>query len=185
MAAASGGDSKADTCMQEKVCRGLVQRGAEQYQSLEFEAALDSYQAAYARFPLPPLLFNIARAQHQLGRRDAAQQNYKLVLIQSNDETLRIKAHGYLRQIEEQRPAKSTPEPTKDAAPPSPVISVAVPPPPRNQTEAPSATRLYKKWWLWTAVGAVAVAGTVGIIVGTQVDPRPVPGTLIDLRNRF
>ena len=28
------------------------------------------------------------------------------------------------------------------------------------------ATPFYEKWWFWTAVGAVVVAGTVGAVVG-------------------
>ena len=31
-------------------------------------------------------------------------------------------------------------------------------------------TPIYKKWWLWTIVGAVVVGGTVGVVVGTQSD---------------
>jgi len=50
------------------------------------------------------------------------------------------------------------------------------------QTPAPtSATPLYKKWWFWTLVGAVAVAGAgTGIYLGLRDDTSDIPQ--IDLR---
>jgi hypothetical protein len=39
-----------------------------------------------------------------------------------------------------------------------------------NLAPAPASTPVYKKWWLWTIVGAVVVGGavTAGVLLGGQ-----------------
>src|SRR5687767_1181436 len=69
-------------------------------------------------------------------------------------------------------PAKPAAEPTARPAPKPIEVSRPVPPPSAPSTER---TPVYKKWWLWTAVGAVVVAGVaVGLGVGSSSSPEPV-----------
>jgi len=46
-----------------------------------------------------------------------------------------------------------------------------------SATAPPKKTPVYKKWWLWTIVGAVAVGAGVGLGVGlTTQTNRTYPG---------
>lgn len=53
----------------------------------------------------------------------------------------------------------------------------AVDPRVRVPAEGPAARPITSRWWFWTAIGAVAVGATVGIVVAASGgDPAPVPG---------
>jgi tetratricopeptide (TPR) repeat protein len=71
------------------------------------------------------------------------------------------------------------------AAPPSPAPAAAVALEPEPLTVRPAThTPIYKKWWLWTAVGAAAVAVAVGVGVGAALTPNdaPVPANAYSVR---
>jgi len=61
-------------------------------------------------------------------------------------------------------------------APTSPQpLNLTPPAPAESQT---LATPIYKKWWFWTIIGGVVVAGAVGTAVGvTAVKKEPFPAT--------
>jgi tetratricopeptide (TPR) repeat protein len=79
-------------------------------------------------------------------------------------------------------PAPTTTPPPNETPPPPKPIAISVPPPvpplvdttanltsPPVTTEPASAEQpVYKKWWFWTGVGAVVVAGTVTALVLTH-----------------
>jgi hypothetical protein len=84
------------------------------------------------------------------------------------------------RQAEEaaRRPSPTTPPPMA-AAPPAATagpLSVSPPGPPAANLVSPATTAepearsapVYKRWWFWATIGAVAVAG--GLIAATTID---------------
>lgn len=162
------------------------------YQAQKFEDAIPEFQAAYKLMQNPGLLFNLAQAYRKAGHPREAIEYYDLYLSatpQLNEE-IRHKVDSYLAEarntlaalelemkhrLAEQKAAREQePEP---AAPPTP----RSPPPELAVITAPAAPAapaqpLYKRWWLWTAVGgAVAAAAIVtGVAASTQSSSTPV-----------
>ena len=66
-----------------------------------------------------------------------------------------------------QPPPAAEPPPAPAAAPPA-VSLVAAPPPAANADEP-----IYKKWWLWTAVGAVVLGGVITVIALSSGSSSP------------
>ena len=99
----------------------------------------------------------------------ALANTYRPFLQQSqaaDEAAQRAKARAFVEQVERERATQAV---------------AAIPttsPPPKKKL-------IYKKWWFWTALGAVVVTGSLAIILGTQVDPRPVPMTLVDFRGKI
>jgi len=72
-------------------------------------------------------------------------------------------------------PAAATPRPSAGGAPP--VVLSAPPPgyapiiddgPPSGPAASPDRPPIYKRWWFWTAIGAVALAGGITALVLTN-----------------
>lgn len=155
------------------------------YQAQKFEDSIPEFKAAYEQMPNPGLLFNLAQAYRKAGHPREAIEYYDRYLSaapQLNEE-MRHKVDSYLaetrntlaalelemkRRLAEDKAARE-PEPEPTAPPPrspppelavvtAPITAPAAPPPP-----------IYKRWWLWTAVGGVATAAVIaGVAVGTQ-----------------
>lgn len=151
-----------DACLGEARCNELYENARALSEAGQYEAALVSYQSAYARQPVPWLLINIGRMQQKAGRPQQAIATYKRFLddpAAAGDVELQSTARKYLQQAEDevkgQQPVLRVPsgQATALARPPS--------------AAAPEQSRpLYKKWWLWTTVGAVVAATAVGVGIG-------------------
>lgn len=84
-------------------------------------------------------------------------------------------------------PERTTPAATPRAAPvvsapvaTAPVATAPVTPHPREDQASPSIT---SRWWFWTGIGAVVVAGAVaGVVIATSGTASPVPGTAFDVQ---
>lgn len=124
----------------------------------QLDAALVSYQRAYAYCNDPVLLFNLARIYHRLNRLTEARDHYQRYLqaAPGDDPKQRERASQYLKSLTEDAPA--SPPPTAVTPPPNPN------PPP----QAPAGpTPIYKKWWFWTAIGGGVLAATaLGVGLG-------------------
>lgn len=70
------------------------------------------------------------------------------------------------RKIEAPPPPARPPRVEAPLAPPPPVMVA----PPPHAAESPNQP-VYKKWWLWTAVGAVLVLGGAGAVSGAALTP--------------
>jgi tetratricopeptide (TPR) repeat protein len=135
----------------------------------DFEMAARQFRSAYELFPTPLLLWNLAQTYRQLNDHKQALFFYKqfaaadttgaehdsaLKRIQELEEIVEKE-----RKSQEAPPAGPTKPPTLEATPqpaPAPVVDT-------KKTDVP----LYKKWWLWTAVGGVVAVGlAVGLGVG-------------------
>jgi hypothetical protein len=69
-------------------------------------------------------------------------------------------------------PATTPPVALAPSVAPAPSLVVAPPP-------AAGERRLTQRWWFWTAVGAVVVAGVTGIVLATRGGSTEVPGTTL------
>ena len=159
--------------------RASFASGTSHYDLAEYEPALTDFKEAYRNFPDPNFLFNIAQCHRQLGQNDDAIRFYRTYLSKVPQAPNQREIRAMITKLEklsaEQRaaapPPVVTPAPVVAAPPvvtpappvavvPAPVVVVAAAPAPREKP-------LYKRWWLWTAVGgAVAIGLGVGLGVG-------------------
>lgn len=184
-----------DACSLDPACERHYLQARTLFKAGQFGEALNEYHEAYAIQRVPTLLFNIARINHKLGRLKEAASAYEAYLSQEvgTDVELRTKAKEYLTQIQREIPSAGPlgQLPEKPAEKPDstdlhsqvPAMDLVPFVPPEEKIS--SATPLYKRWWVWTAVGGVVLVGTIGAIIGTQVDPRPKPTLLFDLRGQL
>ena len=156
-----------DPCLQDNTCRDLYDGARRLSQAEQYDGALVMYQSAYSLQPRPWLLVNIGRMQQKLGRPEQAIVSYKRFLADpssATDAAFLAKAQAYLdaaeHEVAEQQ-AKLHPTAVPVVAP-APV--------------APPKQPVYKKWWLWTAVGGAVVLTAVGLGVGLSVASQPQVG---------
>jgi len=179
--------------------RAAFQNALRHYNLSEFSEALASFKEAYRNYPDPSFLFNIAQCHRQLGQKQDAVRSYRAYLREAPTVANRTEVEQLIASLEqsirEERATMSRPPtgamapgsqgpPTETApAEPPPAATAAVPPPEAApvasvETQAtPPAKQdkpIYKKWWLWTAVGAVVVVGVgVGLGVGLSQTSYP------------
>ena len=152
-------------------------RGKAAFQEADYDRAITEYSAANRLLPMPEMNFNLGQAHRLAGHCEAAGEAYRRFLAVQSTGPLADEARRYL--------IPCPPPPPPDAVaptqvPPATVALVAGPAPPVSQP-------VWKRWWLWTAVGVAVVGGSVGIGVAatTRVDaPRP-PANLGDVEVRF
>lgn len=150
-----------DSCDEDAECKRLAKEGLEHSKGRRFDAAQRAYEAAYAQRPAAKLLFNLARVLHKADRLAKAITYYQRYLdagAEGLDEQRR-KAQQFLAQAREQlqQEVASTAQLPADPAPP-----ITPPIPPEPSPPAP----VYRKWWLWTAIGITAAGIGVGVGLG-------------------
>ncbi len=151
------------------------------YKTGDFEKALEEYQASYKLFSHPALLFNLGQTYRRLKQYEKAVQSYESFLREAapNSEK-RDDAKSHVAELKaliasEQKSQNTPPNevvapeapPPPPAPPPvqlAPVVQTSVATTPNTSTEKHTPT--YRKWWLWTVVGAGAAAVAIGLGVG-------------------
>lgn len=141
----------------------LYQSGTKHFALSEYEQAVADFKEGYRRKEDPVFLYNVAQCYRQMkGHEEDALKFYRSYLRQqpnaTNREDVERKIEGLEKALAEQAKLRSSP----------PATPMAVVEKPSDQaTEKPAPKPLYKKWWLWTTVGAVVVVGVgVGLGVG-------------------
>ena len=148
-------------------------------------------------------MFNIAQCERQLGHKREAVREYRAYLnnapdtITNREDIKQIIAQLDKELTDEQNTAKMPPT---TVTPPSPAIATA---PTGTTTPSPTAgaadealTRsappppehkpAYKKWWVWTIVGGVVVAGAAaGLAIGLSPKSAPTATTSLGTRSPF
>jgi tetratricopeptide (TPR) repeat protein len=179
--------------------------GVRHFDLSEYEPALAAFKEAYRSKPDPVFLYNIAQCHRKLGHTDEAITFYQNYLRRAPEAKNRAEVERRLAELQSLRPAESVPaaEPTSGRAQPAPLSTGSEPRPsptsdkaqekaavPNAETlpapavislspqEEPPQTNhspIYKRWWFWTAIGAVlaGTAVTVGILVTR--DPTKIP----------
>ncbi|MDB4968558.1 MAG: hypothetical protein JWN44_4247 [Myxococcales bacterium] len=188
------------------------QRGLDLYATGNYDGAAAAFVQAHAMKPKPLILFNVAQAYRKGGHFAEALTYYKRFLAEApesekaplEDETRKyvaeIEAHQALeRSLIEKADREEAAKLDAKPAPPPPRIEAAAPgklapttPPAQGATSPAVATLatekpsdkppVYKRWWLWTAVGAVVVVG-VGVGLGVGLSSKPsAPDTALGTR---
>jgi tetratricopeptide (TPR) repeat protein len=170
--------------------------GGSHYDLGEFADALNEFKEAYRLYEEPTFLFNIGQCHRQLGQKEPAIRFFKVYLSKSPNAPNKADVRDMISKLEvalaEERKSQSgkpqgtieppdshvtepkpeaKPEPKPEVAPeakpePKPEVKPEVKPQPVVVEKAPEKP-VYKKWWLWTAVGVVVAVGVgVGLGVG-------------------
>jgi hypothetical protein len=165
----------------------LYKEGTKQYNLGEFEEAVKAYKSGYDAKPDPVFLYNIAQAYRLWGKPDKAIFFYKSFLRNLPEAPNRAEVERRLGEMQTEMdkqnakanepaaiapplPAANTPA-VAPVAPPPP-LPMAAPLPLPEQTDGATLTQtaspaddgaVYKQWWFWTVLGAVAL-GTVAVI---------------------
>jgi tetratricopeptide (TPR) repeat protein len=163
--------------------------GRQHFDLGEYRDALRDFKEGYRLKDDPVFLYNIAQCHRLLNENNEAIHAYKIYLTRAPDAPNRAEVERKIAALQEavasQEKAASTPPsgvlaPDRSATAPPVVES---PPPDNKAVETPSTganetltktaparqerTPVYKKWWLWTAIGGVVVVGAaVGLGVG-------------------
>jgi tetratricopeptide (TPR) repeat protein len=130
----------------------------------QYERAIVEYQEAYELSGRPRLLFNLSLAHEKLGQLPEAIETLSRYLGTDGgiadrlDLEKRLETMKERRERQEQKAARVVPSPAAAAK------SVEM----DDRSDAASPQPVYKKWWLWTGVGAVAVGVVVGAIVASS-----------------
>jgi tetratricopeptide (TPR) repeat protein len=162
---AAAGDSES--------ARAHFNRGTKLYDLGRYLEAAKEYEATYELKDDPAILFNIGQAYRLGGNLPDAIRAYKSFLRRVPDSPQRPTVETHIRnmqaELDKQRAATPPPAtpPAATVAPPTAQATATAPP---ATASAPSDDRgrtpVYKKWWLWTIVGGVVVAG---VVVGVTV----------------
>ena len=135
------------------------ERGEKLFALGKFDQALDEYQEAFDAKPIPDFLFNIGQCYRNLGDYQQAIFSYKKFLKLDPETPNREHVQELIADLQEKIDQGDSkrfrfdkgPEPVAEAGP----------------------TPIYKKWWFWTGVAVVGVAGGVGIYAATRPDGPP------------
>jgi tetratricopeptide (TPR) repeat protein len=151
------------------VVRQHFQAGTSAFDLGLYDKAISQFTAAYEVKRDPVLLYNIAQAYRLAGHPREASRFYRVYLERTPDAPNRAEVEGKLAELHE---AIERLEATQTRLPPDQTQPSQQPPAATNllvQSTAPErAPRpLSQRWWLWTTVGGVVVAGVaVGLGVG-------------------
>jgi tetratricopeptide (TPR) repeat protein len=157
------------------VAKKAFREGSAQYDLGNYAAALEQFKKAYLHFEDPSILYNMAQCQRQLGDRAEAVKLYRSYLRNLPQAPNRAAVEATLSQLDKEvADEAAAKEKEKErlekerlaredaawAAANMPRAVASVPAPRAKKTP------VYKKWWLWTAVGGAAVAVGLGVGLG-------------------
>ena len=145
----------------------------EDFAAGRYQEALDIFAKLYAEKLHPNYLRNIGRCYQNLGDPDKAISAFREYLRKAKGVSVeeRAEVEGYIKEMEalamrkqlEAAPKSPPPPPPQLAAPattptasPAAVTLTATPEPAAPASES---SPFYTRWWFWTIVGGVAVAG--------------------------
>jgi hypothetical protein len=170
----------------------------------DFARAVAEYKAAYGARPDPAFLYNTAQAYRLAGDARQAIFFYRSYLRNARNAPNRREVEDRIRKLEAS--ARSAPPPTSEPTPPPKVEPAApkveptpaapepapVPEPTTTLVSTPADTPhaadkpVYKKWWLWTAVGGAVVVGVgLGVGLGLGLDHNHAPNTALGTTDVF
>ncbi|HEY2731907.1 MAG TPA: tetratricopeptide repeat protein [Polyangia bacterium] len=129
--------------------------------------AIAEFRRAYELRADPRLLYDIADGYRQLGLLDQARFFYERYLAAAPDAPDREEVEAQVAALE-RPPARATPAPSLSR-------DVVILP----TLETPESGRpLWRRWWAWTAFGALVAAGVATALLTRQND-TPVPATAL------
>jgi tetratricopeptide (TPR) repeat protein len=164
-------------------------RALQYYNLSDFKSALDGFKEAYLDYPDPSFLFNIGQCQRQLGDKQNALLSYKAYLREADSAPNRDEVTALVRNLEQsirddELARRGKPEGAMAPKEPSEPSLVSGGVAASTTTTPPPSKPVYKRWWLWTTVGLVVVAGVgigLGVGLGSSVhypSATPSDGTI-------
>ena len=144
-----------------RTARKHYEKGQKLFALRRFDEALVAYEAAFEAKPLPGFLFNIGQCHRNLGDYDAAIFTFRKYLKAAPDADNR---EAVLELLDELEQLKEEEEAAKHAR--------ILEPPPGPEKPPGESRPIYKKWWFWGGVAAVAGAG-VGTYLLVRDDGVP------------
>jgi tetratricopeptide (TPR) repeat protein len=199
MLAGGGGVARAADPNAEKA-RAHFQQGDTYFKLDKYAQALQEFEEAYLAKQDASFLYNIAQCHRLMGNRVEAIRFYKRYIADAPTAANRPVAEKHIRELEAAlgaeelagahvAPAPSpgaTPatggSPAGSAQPPPTTVALDARPAPAPAgtllTEAPSLSQsddqpIYTKWWFWTGVGGVVVAGLLVALLTSRDPPCP------------
>jgi tetratricopeptide (TPR) repeat protein len=147
------------------------ERGEKLYALAKFREALDEYQKAFDAKPIPDFLFNIGQCYRNLGDYDSAIFSYRKYLKLAPDAPNRDKVEQLISDLEAKQAQSDTQRDTQR-------LGLRQNPPPEPQPAEPAVEHepdrpVYKRWWFWTGIAVVGVAGGVGAYELTRSSGPP------------
>ena len=160
--------------------------GSKHFDLGEYTDALNDFKEGYRLKDDPVFLYNIAQCHRLLNQNTEALRAYRTYLRRAPTAANRDEVERKIAAIEEAQAAanKATTAPPNQVLPPD-AHATGEPTTPTTTTttttsepatatgnaltaSAPPSDRqpIYKKWWLWTAVGVVVVGAGLGIGLG-------------------
>ena len=133
-----------------KTARKHYEKGQKLFALRRFDEALVAYEAAFEAKPLPAFLFNIGQCHRNLGDYDAAIFTFRKYLKLEPEAENREAVLALLDELQTLQEEEDAAKRNRILAPPDPR-----PDDPRDDGKRP----IYKKWWFWGGVAAVAGAG--------------------------
>jgi hypothetical protein len=146
-----------------------VAQGRRLYLLGRYQEAIAEYRRAYELRADPKFLLDTAEAYRQLGATDQALFYY--------DRYLAAAPHAADREIVEDRVTE-----LELARAPAPAPGPLAPAP---AAAKPRPAPLWKRWWLWTAVGVALSAGVTAAALSNRSTSPPVPATDLGDRRFF
>jgi len=122
----------------------------------KFDDALEEYQKAFDAKPIPDFLFNIGQCYRNLGDYDQAIFSFKKYLKLQPDADNKDAVQQLISELEDK---KARGDGAKFVRKKPPVVEEDKP--------------ITSKWWFWTGIGVVAVAGGVGVYEATRTNGPP------------
>ena len=160
----------AQTPQEKALAQKRYKVGEQLYEISQYDKALIEFKEAYRLYPLPGMLFNIARCHEVLANLGQAIASYKLFLAKRPDSPRASVVQNRIKALE-QRLAR---EKAARATPPSPPVKPAVvkdrPAPaftPSVEDAAPAGPGRTWRWTAgWTGVGVGGAALVTGVAFG-------------------
>ena len=146
-----------------------VAQGHRLYQLGRYQEAIAEYRRAYELRADPRFLFQIAESYRQLGASEQALFYYDRYLAGASEGPDRDAAEEHVSELERlrARPAAATPG------------LVATP---ENGPGAKKPPPLWRRWWVWTAIGVALAAGVTAAALAGRSESSSIPTT--DLGNK-
>ena len=173
----------------------LYQEGTKYYSLGEWTLAVDNYKAAYKLVQKPLLLYNIAQAYRLAKNFEQSLFFYKSYLNAQPEASNRAEIEGRIADLEKQvamqeetskkPPNGIAPSPEQAAGASEAGALNAMPPPTTVPSDTGRSRPIYKKWWFWAGVGAVAVGATVAVVALSGSSSSGAPDAELGTRPAF
>ena len=170
--------------------------GVRHFDLSEFDEALAEFKEAYRNKPDPVFLYNIGQCHRKLGHTDEAITFYQSYLRRAPEAKNREEVERRIAELQALRDAESAtitkssigeprPSPLSHEAQQKAAAETAARSVPaqavefgaQDQSVPQPRSAIYKRWWFWTAIGAVAAGTATVAVIMVERDPTKVPST--------